>query len=76
MSDIPQTLKPEKNYHKRVCDNTNDKNHYLPIYQIIRDNRGWDNFDMVIIETKCLNNSLEATRREREFIEELKPTLN
>ena len=31
---------------------------------------------MVLIETSCLNNSLEATRRERQLIEELKPSLN
>ena len=31
---------------------------------------------MVLIDTKCLNNSLEASRRERELIEELKPNLN
>ena len=69
-------FRTRKNCHKRVCNNIDDKNHYLPIYQFIRDNRGWENFDMVLIETRCLNNSLEATRRERELIEELKPSLN
>ena len=69
-------FKTRKNCHKRVCNNSNDRNHNLPIYQFIRDNKGWDNFDMILIEKQCLNDGLEATKRERELIEELKPSLN
>ena len=65
-----------KNRHKPVCNNPNSRNHNIPLYEFIRDHLGWDNFEMVLIETNCLNNSLEATRRERELIEELKPSLN
>ena len=65
-----------KNCHKRVCNNPNSKNYNLPLYKFIRDNQGWDNFDMILIETQCLNSSLEAIKRERELIEELKPSLN
>ena len=65
-----------KSCHKRVCNNPNSKNYNLPLYNFIRDNEGWDNFDMILIETQCLNGSLEATKRERELIEELKPSLN
>ena len=69
-------FKTRKNCHKRVCNNPNDRNHNLPIYEFIRANRGWDNFDMILIEKQCLNDGLEATKRERELIEDLKPSLN
>ena len=69
-------FKTRKNCHKRVCNNPNDRNHNLPIYNFIRDNRGWDNFDMILTEKQCLNDGLEATRRETELIENLKPSLN
>ena len=65
-----------KNCHKRVCNNPNSKNYNLPLYKFIRDNQGWDNVDMIFTETQCLNSSLEAIKRERELIEELKPSLN
>ena len=69
-------MKTRKGCHKRVCNNSNDKNHNLPLYKFIRDNEGWDNFDMIWIETKNLENGMEARARERELIEELKPSLN
>ena len=31
---------------------------------------------MILIEKQCLNDGLEATKRERELIEDLKPSLN
>ena len=64
-----------KNCHKQVCNNPSSKNDNLPFYKFIRDNQGWDNFDMILIETQCLNSSLEAIKIEMELIEELKPSL-
>lgn len=37
---------------------------------------GWDNVDIVLIEEYPCNNKMELERRERHFIEVLKPTLN
>jgi hypothetical protein len=53
-----------------------DKNHNMPIYKFIRDNEGWDNFDMIWLETQNYQTSKEARKREQELIEELKPSLN
>ena len=69
-------FKTRKGCHKRVCNNSNDKQHNRSLYNCIREYGGWENWDMVLIETKALNNSLEARKREREHIEDLKPSLN
>ena len=69
-------FKTRKGCHKRVCNNSNDKNYNLPLYKCIRENDGWDNFDMVLIETVSMENSLEARKRERELIEELNAEIN
>ena len=65
-----------KNKHKSVCSNEKDTNFNLPVYQFIRMNGGWKNWDMVLIETKQCESSLEAKRHERCFIEKLKASLN
>jgi predicted NAD-dependent protein-ADP-ribosyltransferase YbiA (DUF1768 family) len=56
--------------------NENNKDHNIYVYKFMRDNGGYDNFDMILIETKCLTNSLEARREERKHLEELNASLN
>jgi len=46
------------------------------LYQFIRDNGGWENWDMVLIEQTACINRLEALKKEREFIELLQASLN
>ena len=65
-----------KNQHKHCCYNENKKSYNLKVYQYIRNNGGWNNFEMVMIEEYSCNSKLEAEKRERYFIEELKATLN
>ncbi len=36
--------------HKYSCNNPNDRNYNLNVYKIIRENGGWDAFDMVELE--------------------------
>ena len=36
--------------HKSICHNEKDKHHNLKIYQIIRENGGWENWNMVLVE--------------------------
>ena len=69
-------MKTRKGCHKRTCNNPNDSNHHLPLYKFIRNNEGWNNFDMIWIETQNLQNGMEARARERQLIEQLKPSLN
>ena len=64
--------------HKSVC-NTNDTNihgYYYPLYQFIRDNGGWNNFDKEILEYYNCNNDEELKQKEQEYISRFKPTLN
>ena len=48
----------------------------MKIYQIIRDNGGWDNWSMIMIENFPCNNNLEASMRERYWYEELNGNMN
>ena len=65
-----------KSQHKNTCNNPNIKKHNLPVYQFIRMNDGWENFEMILINTHSLNSSLEARQKEREYIEQIQPVLN
>ncbi len=69
-------FKARNSCHKRVCNNPKSNRHHLPVYKFIRENGGYENFEMVLMETLSLNNSLEARARERELTEQHKPTLN
>tara|TARA_R110002153_G_scaffold81791_1_gene206934 strand:+ start:894 stop:1475 length:582 start_codon:yes stop_codon:yes gene_type:complete len=62
--------------HKSSCNNEKDKEHNHKKYVYIRDNGGWDNWSMVMIEEYSCKNKQEATKRERELYEELQSTLN
>jgi hypothetical protein len=57
--------------HKSLSNNSN-----LYVYQFIRDNGGWKNWNMIMIEKYPCSCKLDATKRERELLEELKATLN
>ena len=65
-----------KTKHKGKCSLEGNRFYHLYVYQFIRNNRGWDNFDMILIKTVECNNSLEARKIERELIEEPKARLN
>jgi len=62
--------------HKSHCHNEKDKGHNRKIYQIIRENGGWDNWNMVLVEEFPCNNRQEACKREREVYEELDAKMN
>ena len=66
-----------KSKHKQSCLNDNNKvKHNYLVYRFIRENGGWDNWDMILIETRRCENELDALRTERDFIERLGSTLN
>ena len=69
-------FKRRKAHHKQSCTNENGKEYYIRVYQFMRDNGGFDNFDRILIETKCFTNSLEAKREERNHIEQLNSSSN
>ena len=45
-----KAFRERKRHHKYSCTNVNGKSYHSKIYTTIRDNGGWDNWRMVIIE--------------------------
>lgn len=66
-------LEYRKYSHKIACNNFNNK---LKIYEVIRSNGGWDNWDMVEIAKYCCKNLTEARIKENLHYEELQSSLN
>jgi hypothetical protein len=62
--------------HKRRCNNTNDKRHNLKVYQMIRDNGGWDMFNILVIKEYPCNNKREAEAEEDKVIREARANMN
>jgi len=60
-----------KSAHKSACNNEKDKKHNLKIYQIIRENGGWSNWNTLVVEEFPCKDKYEACKREREVFEEL-----
>jgi len=62
--------------HKSSCGNPNNKEYNLKVYQFIRENGGWDQWNMILIEKYPCNDVYEAIARERYWKRELNSTLN
>jgi len=62
--------------HKKACCNPNNKDYNSKAYQFIRENGGWDNWEMILVEKYSCNSINEAIARERYWKEHLKATLN
>lgn len=69
-------VRRRKNQHKECCTNENSKSYNRFMYQFIRDNNGWDNWCMHILEKLDNIDRLELKKMERKYIEELTPSLN
>jgi hypothetical protein len=65
-----------KYQHHHSCYNENNKGYNLYLYQFIRENGDWDNWNMIEIEVYSCENKRQAETRERYWIEELHPKLN
>ncbi len=65
-----------KCHHKNSSLNSNYVHHNLKIYKTIRDNGGWDNFQMIEIEKYPCNDGNEARARERYWFEQFNATMN
>jgi len=72
-----QNFADRKRHHIKNTTNENDKKHYhLKQYETIRNNGGWDEWEMVEIEKIQCKSKLEARIREQELIEEYNANLN
>lgn len=62
--------------HKENCNNPNNLKYNFKIYEIIRENGGWENWNMIEIEKYICEDENEARMRERYWYEILQPKLN
>ena len=71
-------FKSRKSNHKSSCncDNRGDRVYNYNIYQFIRNNGGWDNWNMVEVEKYNAIDKLDADKRERYWLEFYQATLN
>ena len=65
-----------KYQHKSSCNDVNGKEYMLCKNVFMRDNGGWDNWDMIQIKEVSCNSKRELEAEERKVFDELKPTLN
>jgi hypothetical protein len=65
-----------KNCHKTSCTNPNSKSYDYNVYQFIRTNGEWLNWDMIEIEMYNATSKRDLIMRERYWVDTLKPTLN
>lgn len=67
----------ERKYgHKNICHNSKNKKYNLKIYQIMRDNGGFENWRMIEIESRLVKDKREAERIEQEWIEKMEADMN
>ena len=62
--------------HKQNCNNSKSVNYSYKLYEVIRANGGWNNWDMEIIKLFNCKDKFEAKQKEIYYIVLLKPTLN
>ena len=65
-----------KHLHKQNCTNVQSIHYKCKLYDAIRSNGGWNNWQMEIIDHINCNNQAEAKQKEREYIILLNATLN
>ncbi len=71
-----KNLRVRKSDHKRSCNNENKKEYNFNVYQFIRANGGFTNWDIIQLEQVEFNTKYELHARERYYIETLKSSLN
>jgi len=65
-----------KNNHKSKCTKPDNSKYNLKIYQMIRDNGGWDMFKMIEIKKFPCNDDREACTEEDKLMRAMKATMN
>ena len=65
-----------KHAHKQSCLNTKCSNYNCKLYDVIRKNKGWDNWKIEIIAFHECDNLMSAKKYEQKYFEDYKATLN
>jgi len=63
-------------HHKSNCNNPDNDGYNFKVYKFIRENNGWDNWSLILVENFPCENKLELVKRERYWIETLESKLN
>ena len=71
-----KAFRQRKSRHKRDCYNENCKAYNNKLYNTIRNNHGWDNWRMVIIDECGEINTIQARIKEEEWRVKLNANLN
>jgi acetolactate synthase regulatory subunit len=59
-----------------MCHNENTSGYNYNVYKFIRNNGGFDNWSMIMVERVECDNKIDLIKRERHYIDLLKPSLN
>jgi len=62
--------------HKSNCYNTNTREYNFPVYQYIRGNGGWNEWEMIELDNKICDTKKNAVMIEQKYMDELKSDLN
>jgi hypothetical protein len=65
-----------KHAHKQSCSNLKTMNYKCKVYEVIRNNGGWSNWKMEIVNFYNCRDHYEARQKEQEYFVSLKATLN
>jgi hypothetical protein len=65
-----------KHAHKQTCSNIKSSSYTCKLYEVIRNNDGWDNWKMDIIAFHECHDLFSAKKYEQQYFEEFKATLN
>ena len=65
-----------KHAHKQSCINDKLSNYKCKLYEVIRNNGGWNNWNMEIINFFNCKDHFEARQKEQEYFVSLNATLN
>ena len=65
-----------KDYHQHTCTNTTSDSYNCKLYEVIRNNGGWDNWKMEIVDFFNCKDIYEAIQKEQEYFISLNATLN
>jgi hypothetical protein len=71
-----KNLRVRKNKHKSNCNNQNSKKYNFNVYQFIRANGGFGNWNLIQVEEVEYTTKHQLRARERFFFELLNATLN
>jgi hypothetical protein len=65
-----------KNFHKRCCNNSNYKFSNYKLYNVIKENGGWNNWNMIELEYVEYNNKKAINILEQKYIQLFNSDLN